>query len=149
MHNRIEDAIVTLLGSIDNVSDANSWLTKPKVVARGFTFGAWNGAATPALFVETADWDMEDRGVNHVQKVRVVVWCLTDASATGLDLLNKLEADVMYAVLKSPNEYLSGLVRRLKVLRGEPEYERRSVAGKAISAVVLEAEYAHDHTAVT
>lgn len=153
-HNQVEEVLKTLLSAINSVTDANSWLTKPLSVKRGFTFADWTNGPRPALYIETTDWDVTDRNTRHQCIQRLAIACVCDGTTPGFIQLNRLQADVLFAILRQPSSEYPALadgsrIEKLSVTHGEPAYEKRVESKLAVSVITIEARYVFDHTAAT
>lgn len=145
MANRILDALLTTLGTINSTSSPTEWLTTPKVVARyAYNFSQ---LPTPALVVSIESWGQNEplTGGVHRANATVNVDCLvrfkTDVDDPTRDL-HRLVADVLKAVQNDTQ--LGGVLTSgyIHVIDGyKPIEQLANVAGLAGCTLQLRAEW--------
>lgn len=145
MANRILDALLTTLGTINATSAPTLWLTTPKTVSR-YVYNPLN-SVTPALIVSVDSWGSNEplTGGVHRAQATVNVDCLVRFDTAVDDPtrdLHRLVADVLAAV--QADTQLGGLLTSgyIHVIEGyKPIEQLANVAGLAACTLQLRAEW--------
>lgn len=145
MVNRILDALVTLLGTINSTTAPTLWLTTPLTVSRYEPNPL--AAPRPALIVSLVRFGVNDPQTNQKHRaqadfeVRCIISYGTAVDDPARDL-HRLVSDVL-AVIEQNNQ-LAGVLSSgwMHVLDGyQPELELASTTGLASCSVAVRAEW--------
>lgn len=146
MANRIVDALVTTLGTIDAGTSPTEWLTTPLAVKR-YSPNPLN-EPRPALIVSIEQWGQNEplTGATHRASATVAVDCIVGYGGQGVDdpsrELHRLVADVLKAV--QSDTQLGGLLTSgyIHVVDGyKPAPQLANAAGLAGCTLLLKAEW--------
>ena len=109
--NQVADAVVTLLGAIDNVADPDTWLTKPQTVGRLLQASAITIEPRPVIGVEIIRFaDTLGSAGRHETEVQIGVQLIVEDDVNAEKVLNALARDVILQ-LRS-DERLGGLLKQ-------------------------------------
>lgn len=149
MANKVADALVAQLRTINASQDAARWLTTPKQVKRGFVVAdlQW---PTPAILVQVARWDdsLAYAGREHSCRLTLFAHLLVnpDNPERAESELNSMAADVVRAI--SDDHSLGGIVNVGAAAIGyEPNADAMERSGLGVATMTLEATFLWSHGA--
>ena len=150
LSNRIADAVMTALQTINAGSDANTWLTTPKTVRRGLLANVVTLPNDPSLCVEVGNWRSVPKAGGGPHRLNITI--NVHMKVSGLDLaeqqLNSLAGDVAYALAQA--ESFAGLpIVQTGEITYEPQTDLMLRNGLAIATLAADFEFEYDHGLTT
>ena len=107
--NQMADRLVTLFQTIDNVADANKWLSKPLDVHREFRTRDLTIGVTPLIAIECHGWKSSGRGASQHEKLAdFEIHCVTRGPTKAEETAINVASDVETAIMQ--DEHLAGLL---------------------------------------